>query len=126
MALRVTAVRRLNRQRRIVPHVALVATRHLSGRCDLVRIRQRKTGVGMVERRIRPHDSVVTLRAKRRREARRNVVRHRSTKRRRAVPRCLVTAIAIRVRHCKRIVVAYVAVRAGIHLPRRRHLVRTR
>ena len=126
MALRVTAIGRLNRQRRIVAHVALVATRHLSGRCDLVRVRQRKTGVGMVECRVRPHDGVVTLRAKRRWEPRGNVVRHRSTKRWSAVPRRLVAPVAIRVRHCKRIVVAHVAVRAGIDLARRRQLVRAR
>ena len=114
MATGIPAVIRLNRQRRVIPHVALIAARHLSGRRDLVRVRQRKTGVGVVERRIRPHDSVVTLRAERRRKARGNVVRYNSAKRWRAVPRRLVASKAIGVGHRERIVVAHVAVRAGI------------
>ena len=106
--------------------MALIAAGHLSGWRDLVRVRQRKTGVGMVERRIRPHNGVVALRAKRRREACRDVVRHCPAKCRRAVPRRLVTTVAIRVRRRKRVVVSDVAIRAGIGLARRRHLVRTR
>jgi len=96
--------------------VALVAARHLSGRRNLVRIRQRKAGIGMVERRIRPHNRVMALGTQRRREARRNVVRHGAAKRRRAIPRRLVTTVAIRVRRRERIVVTDVAVRASVHL----------
>jgi len=53
------------------------------------------------------------------------VVWHISAKGGRAVPRRLVAAVAIRVRRREIIVVVDVAVRAGTHLARRRHLVRT-
>jgi len=61
MASRIPAVRRLNRQRRIISHMALVAARHLPGRRNLVRVRQREPGVGMIKRGIRPHNRVVAL-----------------------------------------------------------------
>ena len=79
----------------------------------------------MIEGGIRPHNRVMALRAQRSREARRNVIRHRPAKGRRAVPGGLVAAVAIRIRGCKRVVVIEVAVRAKIHFPRGRHLVRT-
>jgi len=126
VALRVAAICRLNRQRRVIAHMALVAARDLPGRRNLMRVRQREARVRMIKRRIRPHDCVVALRAQRGREARRNMVRHGPTKRWRAVPGRLVTAVAIRVRSGKRIVVAHVAVRAGIDLAGWRHLVRAR
>ena len=126
MASGISAIIRLNRQRRVVPHMALVATRNLSGRCNLVRVRQRETGIGMIERRIRPDNCVVAGRTERRRKSCRDVVRHRPAKRGRAVPRRLMAPVAIRVRSGQGIVVAHVAVRAGIDFARRRHLVRTR
>ena len=104
--------------------MALVAARDLARRCDLVRIRQRKARVGVIKSRIRPHIRVMALAAQGRREPRRDVVRHISAKGGRAVPRRLVAAVAIRVRRGEIIVVVDVAVRAGTHLPRRRHLVR--
>ncbi len=65
-------------------------------------------------------------RALRGREARRDVIRYRSTQRRRTLPSRLMAAVAVRVRHRKGVVVPHVAVRASHHLPRRRHLVRAR
>jgi len=59
MASRIPAIRRLNCQRRIVPYMALVTSCNLAGRRNLVRIRQRETGIGVVERRIRPRNRVV-------------------------------------------------------------------
>ena len=106
--------------------MALIAARDLARRCDLVRIRQRKPGVGVIKSRIRPHHRVMTLAAQRRREPRGDVVRHISAKRGRAVPGRLVAAVTIRVRRREVVVVVDVAVRAGVHSTRRRHLVRTR
>ena len=60
------------------------------------------------------------------REARRDVIRYCSTERRGALPSRLVAAVAVRVRYRKGVVAAYVAVRAGRHFPRRRHLMRAR
>ena len=59
MTSRIPAIRRLDRQRRIVPQMALLASRNLAGRRNLVRKRQRETGIGVVERRIRPQTRVV-------------------------------------------------------------------
>jgi len=106
--------------------MALVASRNLAGRRNLVRIRQWETGIGVVERRIRPRRRIVAGCTDRSRKARGDVVRHGPAKRRRAVPGCLVAAITIRVRGRERVVVAYVAIRAGYHFARRRQLVRTR
>ena len=64
--------------------------------------------------------------ANRRWETGRDVVRDGSTERRCALPSRLVAAVAVRVRYRKGVVVPYVAVRAGHHLPCRRHLVRAR
>jgi len=105
--------------------VALVAARYLSGWRHLVRTRQREAGGGVIERRIRPHNRVMTLGTQRRREARRNVIRHGAAKSRRAIPGRLVAAVAIRVRRRERVIVADVAVRAEIHLACWRHLMRT-
>jgi len=126
MASGIPAVRRLNCQRRIVPHMALVAARDLSGRRNLVRIRQRETGTGVVECRIRPQNRVVAGRTERCRKSRCNVVWHGAAKRRRAVPGRLVTPVAIRVRGGERIVVAHMAIRAGHHFACGCHLVRAR
>jgi len=123
MALRIPAVIRLNRQCRIISHVALVAARHLPGRRNLVRVRQREPGVCVIERGIRPQNRVMTLAAQRSREARGNVVRYRPAKCWRAVPGRLMAAVAIRVRRRKGVVVAHVAIGAGIDLARRRHLM---
>lgn len=106
--------------------MALIAAGDLSGRRNLVRASQGKTGTGMIERRIRPHDGVVTLRAERSGETRRNVVRHSPAKRGRAVPRRLMAPITICVRGGERIVVANVAVRAGHDFTGGRILMRTR
>lgn len=125
MALRVAAVRRLDRQRRVVPDVTLIATGDFACRRNLVRIGQRESRVRMVESRIRPQNGVVALATQRRREARGDVIGHASAKRRRAVPRGLMATVAIRIRGSERVVVIDVAVRAGVHLARRRHLVRT-
>ena len=45
----IPAIRRLNGQRRIVAHVALIAARDLSSRRNLVRIRQRKSRRRVIE-----------------------------------------------------------------------------
>ena len=60
------------------------------------------------------------------REARRDVIRYRSTHRRGALPSSLVAAVAIRVRYREGVVVAHVAVGASHDFTRRRHLVRAR
>jgi len=49
MALGIAAIGRLDGERGVVAVVALVATADLSGRCDLMRIRQRKSRVGVIE-----------------------------------------------------------------------------
>jgi len=64
--------------------------------------------------------------ANRRWETGRDVVRNGSTERRGALPSRLVAAVAVRVRYREGVVVPYVAVRTGRHLPCRRHLVRAR
>lgn len=91
-----------------------------------MRIGQRETRAGVIECRIRPRNCVVALRTERRWETRRNVIGHASAKRRRAVPRRLMAPVAIRVRGGEVIVVIDVAVRAGVHLACRSHLVGTR
>ena len=68
----------------------------------------------------------MAARAERCRKACRDVVRHSTAKRRRAVPSRLVAAVAIRVRRGEGIVVAHVAIRASRNFARRRHLMRTR
>ncbi len=65
-------------------------------------------------------------RANRRGETGRDVVRDGSTERCRALPSRLVTTVAIRVRRREGVIVAQVAVGAGHHFTRRRHLVRAR
>lgn len=49
VALGIAAICRLNRQRRIIAQMALIAACDLSCGCNLVRIRQRETGAGVVE-----------------------------------------------------------------------------
>ena len=80
----------------------------------------------VIELASRPEHRVVAGRALRGREARRDVIRYRSTERLRAQPGGLVTAVAIRVRYREGVVVAHVAVGAGHDFTGRRHLVRTR
>lgn len=77
--------------------MALIAPRDFSGGRDLMRIRQREARGGVIERRIRPCDRVMTLRTKRGGETCGNVIRHVSAKRWRAVPRGLVAPEAIGV-----------------------------
>ena len=61
VALGIAAIGRLNRQRRVVAVVALVAARDFARRSDLVRIRQRETSVGVIESGISPSDGVMAL-----------------------------------------------------------------
>jgi hypothetical protein len=124
--IRYVAAQRL----RAVPirQVAADACRVRAGQCVIavhvaqrtsrrqVRARQREAGVRVVERRSGPSGRVVARRTLRCRETRRNVVRHASAQSLRAGPRRLVASVAIRVRSRERIVVIYVAVRAGHHL----------
>ena len=49
VALRVSAIGRLDRKRRIIARMALIATRDLSCRSNLMRIGQREAGTGVVE-----------------------------------------------------------------------------
>jgi len=91
-----------------------------------VRTLQRPTRRTVIELAIRPQQCVVAERALRGREARRDVIRYRTTERRGALPSDLVTAVAIRVRHCEGVVVAHVAVGAGHDFARGRILVRAR
>src|SRR5205807_2277566 len=51
--------------------------------------------------------------------ARRHVIWHVPAKRRRALPRRLMAPVAIRIRRRECVIIADVAVRAGVHLPRR-------
>ena len=106
--------------------MALRARRHFSSRRHLVRIRQWETGGAVIKRRVQPASRIMASRALRSREACRHVIRYISTQGLRALPCRLVTSIAIRVRGRQRVIVVDVAIRAGIHLPRRRQLVRTR
>jgi len=121
----IPAVIWLNRQCRIVPHMALVAARHLPGRRNLMRVRQRETGVCVIERGIRPQNRVMALRAQRSRETRRNVIRYRPAKCRRAVPGCLMAAVTVRVRARERVVVVDVAIGAEVDFARRSQLMGT-
>ena len=77
----------------------------------------------MVEPAIRPQLRVMAGRANRRGETGRDVVRDGSTECCRALPGCLVAPIAIRVHRREGVIVAHVAVGAGHHFTRRRHLV---
>ena len=70
-----------------------------------------------------PQQRVVTSRAERSGKACCNVIRHSTTKCRRAVPSRLVAAVAIRVRRSEGVVVAHVAIRAGHNFARGRQLV---
>ena len=63
VALRIAAIGRLDRQRGIVAHMALIAARHFPRGCNLMRVRQREAGRGVVERRIGPRNRVMALRA---------------------------------------------------------------
>ena len=126
VALRIAAIIRLNRQCAVVSDVALIAPGNLTGWCNLVRIRQGETRVGMVKRRVRPDNRVVALAAQGSRETCRNVVRNRAAKCGCAVPGRLMATVTIGVGVCEGIVVVDVAVGAGIHFSCRRQLVRSR
>jgi len=91
-----------------------------------VRTLQRPTRGAVIELAIGPQQRVVAERALRGREARRNVIRYRTTERLRAQPGGLVAAIAVRVRCGEGVVVAHVAVGAGYDFSGGRILVRTR
>lgn len=62
VTLGISAVGRLNRQRRIIAQVALIAARYFSCGSNLMRIRQRETSIRVIKRRIRPRNRVVALR----------------------------------------------------------------
>jgi len=66
MALRIPAIGRLDGKGGVVAVVALVAASDLSGGRNLMRVRQRKSRGGVIERRIGPHNRVVALRTERR------------------------------------------------------------
>ena len=89
-----------------------------------MRVRQRETGVGVIECRIRPSNRVMALRTERGWETRGNVIRNVPPKRRRAVPGRLMAPQAIRVRRREIIIVVDVAIGTGVHFARRSHLVR--
>ena len=78
----------------------------------------------VVELAVRPKQCVVARRALRRREARRDVVWHRSAERLCAHPCRLVAAVAIRVRRREGVVVSRVAIGASHDFPGRLQLVR--
>ena len=105
--------------------MALIAAGHLPRGRNLVRIRQWETRVRVIERRICPHNRVVTLGTQRSREARGIVIRHGTAKRRRTAPRRLVASITIRIGRSECVVVVGVAIGASIHFPCGRELVRT-
>jgi len=116
VALRISAVRRSDLQVVVIVDVAGSAAWHLAAiGYKRMRICERKAEGSVVELAVGPLRDRVTSRASRcrRRKSCANVVRHSAAERRRAVPGRLVTAIAIRVRGGKGIVVALVAVRAG-------------
>jgi hypothetical protein len=87
---------------------------------------QRPACRGVVKLSIHPEQSVMTGGTKRSREARLDVIRDVSTKRRRTLPRGYVAAVAVGIGRRKRVVVAHVAIRAGHYFSGRRQLVRTR
>ena len=91
-----------------------------------MRVRQRETGVGVIECRIRPSDRVMALRTERGWETRRNVIGNVPPKRRRAIPRRLMAPQAIRVRRRETVIVVDVTIGTGVHFARRRHLVRAK
>ena len=80
VALRVSAIGRLDRQRRVIARMALIAPGDLACRRNLVRIRQWEPGARMIERGVCPCDGVMTLRTERSRETRGNVIRYASSK----------------------------------------------
>ena len=96
VAARVAAIVRRSRQRIVVVNVTLRAARYFTRRRHLVRIGQRETRGGVIERGIRPARCVVTGRALRRRETSLHVVRDVAAQRLRSVPRRLVATVAIR------------------------------
>ena len=106
--------------------MALIAARHLSGRGDLVRIRQRKSRIGVIESGIRPQDRVVTLRTQRSWETRRDVIGYVPAEGGCAVPGCLMAAVAIGVCGGEVVIVIYMAVRAHVYFACRRQLMRTK
>jgi len=91
-----------------------------------VRTLQRPARGAVIELASRPEHGVMAGRALRGREARRDVIRYRSTKRSGALPSDLVAAVAIRVGHREGVVVAHVAVGACRDFTGGRILVRAR
>ena len=80
---------------------------------------ERETRGTVVKLSIAPKDRVVAAQTHGRGEVRRNVIRHAPAKRRRALPRRLMAPVAIRIRRREYVIIADVAVRASVHLPRR-------
>lgn len=111
----VPAIIRLDGQIVIIVNVALGAGRNLSGRCHLVRVRQRETGSAMVEGRVGPTRSVVARGALRDREACGDVIRYAAAQSLGAVPlRQVATRIAaIRGRDLQSVVVIDVTLDTG-------------
>ena len=99
--------------------------RHCRTRRQHMRTLQREPRRRVVKLSIGPKKRVVTGRAKRNREARGNVVRHISAKRRCVVPIFQVApaVAAIHGREAGRVVVSRVAIRASHHFPGRGQLV---
>jgi hypothetical protein len=114
MASGISAICGRNRQIVVVVDVAGNAAWHLAAVSDQrVRIRQREAERVVVERAVRPFRDRMAGRASggRRGKARRDVVRNASAEGRRAVPRCLMAAHA--VRRIQRVVVVDVAGQTG-------------
>lgn len=88
VAAGIPAIRWLNVKRVIPADVALGASRHFSGRGQLVRIGQRESRRAMVEHPVRPHRDRMAGRtsSRRRREIRSHVIRHIPANRLRAIP----------------------------------------
>lgn len=91
-----------------------------------MRTLERETRRAVIKLSVRPKNRVVARRAHGGRKPRGNVVWHTSADRRRALPRRLVAAVAVRVRGGEGVVVADMAICAGHDFACRRQLVRTR
>jgi len=107
-------------QRVVIADVARSA-----GRCD-VGAGQSPARAGVIKFAIRPKQGVVARRTLRSREACGDVVGYAAAKRLRALPGGDVATITISIRRRERVIVVYVAIRAGHHFSSRRELVRSR